>query len=353
MKNKQKNPPKQPFYRKKVFLWATGLTVGIIIAVLVAFKVSPWPGAMIIRSVFGQNDAKTTAALQKHQPGKPIALLANQQYRPGDGDARLDAYFPESIQNTSQKLPVIIWTHGGAWISGGKEDNAPYYKLLAARGFTVISVDYSLGPEHTYPTAVHQLNDMYAYVQANAQQLHADTSKIVLAGDSAGSQLTSQMAALVTNPSYAKQMKITPSLSPAQLKGVVLNCGIYKMEGLIQPDAALPKIVGWGDDVSVWAYLGTRDFTAAAKLAEMSAYYHVTKDFPATYISGGNGDPLTNAQSKPFADKLEALGVSVTRLFYDSNHQPSLPHEYQFNLDNTDGKKAFVATIEFTERVTK
>lgn len=352
MKNKKTTPQKQPFYRKKAFIWVAAIAA-VIIAVLIWFRVSPWPGAMIIRSVFSQNDAKSSAALQKHQPNKPIATITNQQYRANDSDAHLDAYFPQDIANTTQKLPVIIWTHGGAWISGGKDSHSAYYKLLAAEGFTVISVDYSLGPEHTYPTAVHQLNDMHAYVQKNADRLHADTNNIVLAGDSAGAQLTSQMAALTTNPDYAKQMGITPSLTPAQLKGVVLNCGIYKMEGLIQPDPALPKIIGWGDDVSVWAYLGTRDFTAAAKLAEMSAYYHVTKDFPATYISGGNGDPLTNAQSKPLADRLTSLGVAVTKLFYPDDHQPSLPHEYQFNLDNEDGKKAFVATIQFAKQATK
>lgn len=344
----KKQTPKQPFYRKKVFLWTVGSIAAIIIALLIWFKVSPWPGAMLIRFVFSQNDAKTTQALAKHQPAVAITSTLNQQYSQGDKDAFIDVYYPEG---TDKKLPVIIWTHGGAWVSGGRTDNAPYYKLLAAEGFTVISAEYSLGPERTYPTAVHQLNDMYGYLHANADRLHADTDRVVLAGDSAGSQLSSQMAALITNPAYAASMQVTPNLKPAQLKGVVLNCGIYKMEGLIQPDPALPQIIGWGDDVSVWAYLGTRDFTVASKLTQMSAFYHVTKDFPATYISGGNGDPLTNAQSKPLADKLESLGVKVTRLFYADDHQPSLPHEYQFNLDNEDGKKALTATVSFVKSV--
>jgi len=345
-----KQPQKQHFYRKKWFLWTIGTIAAVIIAILIWFKVSPWPGAMIIRAVFSQNDAKTTAALQKHKPAVPITSVLNQQYSANDNDAFIDVYYPEG---TNKKLPVIIWTHGGAWISGERTNNSPYYQLLAAEGFTVVSVGYSLGPERTYPTAVHQLNDMYGYVQANADRLHADTDRVVLAGDSAGSQLSSQMAALITNSSYAASMGITPNLKPEQLKGVVLNCGIYKMEGLIQPDPTLPKIVGWGDDVSVWAYLGTRDFSAASKLTQMSAFYHVTKDFPATYISGGNGDPLTNAQSKPLAEKLESLGVPVTTLFYADDHKPQLPHEYQFNLDNDDGMKALSATVEFVKRVTQ
>lgn len=322
----------------------------LLVAVAVWLKVSPWPGAMLIRFVFSQNDAKTTQALEKHQPATAVTGQLNQQYRPGDDSAFIDVYYPEG---TTQKLPVIIWTHGGAWISGGRTDNAPYYKLLAAEGFTVISVEYSLGPERTYPTALHQLNDMYAYVQANAERLHADTNKIVLAGDSAGSQLSSQMAAFITNPAYAAELGMTPALAPGQLKGIVLNCGIYKMEELIHPDPTLPKIVGWGDDVSMWAYLGTRDFTVASKLTQMSAFYHVTKDFPPTYISGGNGDPLTKVQSIPLADKLESLGVKVTRLFYADDHKPSLPHEYQFNLDNDDGKAALQATVRYLKTVTQ
>lgn len=346
----KKTKQKQPFYRKKAFLWTVGTILAVIIGALIWFRVSPWPGAMIIRYVFEQNDAKVTQALKKHAPATPITTLANQQYRPNDNDAFIDVYFP---QNTQNKLPVIIWTHGGAWISGSRTSHATYFELLAAQGFTVISTSYSLGPDKTYPTAINQLNDMYAYVAANADRLHADTNNIVLAGDSAGAQLSSQMATLITNPSYATDMDIKPSLTPAQLKGVVLNCGIYKMDALIHPDPTLPKIIGWGDDVSVWAWLGTRDFTVASKLTQMSAFYHVTKDFPPTYITGGNGDPLTDVQSKPFTDKLQALGVNVTSIFYDTNHQPSLPHEYQFNLDNTDGQNALTATVNFAKKVTQ
>ncbi len=343
MKKQTKN--QGPFYRRKAFIWSAASLVGVLIVVLVAFRVSPWPGAMLIRYEFTRSDIKTSKALEKHQPSTAITSLANQQYRPHDDDAFLDVYFPANTKEAA-KLPVVIWTHGGAWVSGDKEDNLTYFKLLAAQGYTVISGDYTRGPEKKYPTAVKQLNDMYAYIQANANRFHVDVDKIFLAGDSAGSQLSSQMATLVTSPEYAQEMQIKPNLDPSQLKGVILNCGIYKMDALVQPNPTLPKIVGWGTDVSVWAYVGSRS-TSDPALRQMSAQYHATSTFPATYITGGNGDPLTNAQSKPFADKLQGLGVDVTRLFYPEDHQPSLPHEYQFNLDNADGEAALAATLKF------
>jgi len=204
---------------------------------------------------------------------------------------------------------------------------------------------------YSYPTAVFELNDAYAYIMHNATRFSADTSKIFFAGDSAGSQLSSQMAALITNPAYAKEVGITPNLESSQLVGVVLFCGIYKMEALTQPDPELPKIVSWGDDVAVWAYTGKRD-KPKALIQQMSPYYHVSKAFPATFISGGNADPLTNVQSIPFADELSSLGVPVSKLFYLADHKPALPHEYQFTL-NEDGEKAFAAMTEFLQTRTR
>jgi acetyl esterase len=348
---KRKKVHKKPFYKRKGFLWSVGVVVGLIATILIAFRVSPWPGALVIRAVFENDSSKVTHALEAHMPSKPITAIANQQYRQDDKDTLLDVYFPEGVAD-DQKLPVIIWTHGGAWLSGSKDNYAAYFKLLAAEGFTVIAPNYSLAPGKIYPTPIHQLNSAHVYVLANASRFHADTDNIVLAGDSAGSQLSSQLAALITNPSYASEVGITPALTPAQLKGVVLFCGIYKMEGLTQPDPTLPKIVGWGDDVSVWAYSGTKNFSDPV-IRQMSPYYHITKNFPPTFISGGNGDPLTDAQSKPLVEKLQSLKVGVGTLFYASDHQPKLPHEYQFNLDSSDGQKAFTSASSFVTARTK
>jgi acetyl esterase/lipase len=342
---------KPAFYKRKSFLWTIGSIVAVIALVLLVFRVSPWPGALIIRSVFDKNGAKVLKAMEAHQPAVPITVMTNVQYRAGDNDAMMDVYYPAATAKDA-KLPVIIWTHGGAWLSGDKTNDAPYFKLLAAEGFTVIGLNYSLAPGHTYPTPVHQLNQSYAYIQSHAARLHVDTDKFLLAGDSAGAQLSSQMAAIITNPAYAQLVGIRPSLAPSQLKGVILNCGIYMMDGLTQPDPTLPKLVGWGDDVSVWAYAGTKDFTNPI-IKEMSAYYHVTKKYPPVYISGGNADPLTNAQAKPFADLLTELGVPVTQLFFADNHQPALAHEYQFNLDTADGMTALRQTISFAKDHTR
>lgn len=338
---------KRPFYRRKWFLWPVGSIVGLGLIALLAFNISPWPGALLIRSVFDDGAAKTKAALEKHAP-EGVASITNQQYREGDGDALLDVYFPEGLFE-DEVLPTVVWTHGGAWLSGSKEDSAPYFELIAKEGYTVVALGYSLAPEKTYPTQIHQINDALAYIQENAARFHIDTANIIMAGDSAGAQLTSQIAAIITNPGYAESLGIAPSLRADQLKGVILACGIYDMKTFLENgDMIKGGILGWGVGVTTWAYTGSRDHDSPA-LDEMSTIHHVTAGYPPAFITGGNDDPLTDAQSKPLAEKLDGLGVDTTTLFYPADHEPKLPHEYQFNLDNEDGQNALREILSFID----
>lgn len=327
--------------------WLIGILGGIAVLVL-AFAVwlhlSPWPGAMIIRWEFNQGSAKTAEALEKHVPPS-VASIENQQYRAGDKDAYADIFYPEG---TNGALPAVVWVHGGAWLSGNKDDVDDYMKILAARGFTTVSINYSLAPEKEYPTQIRQVNDALAYLTKNADQLHIDPDKLFLAGDSAGANIAAQVAVVTTNPGHAAEVGLTPALTPGQLNGVLLNCGIYKMEALASPNPSLGKLIGWGDRETVWAYSGTRNFSDPV-IKQMSPYYHVTKDFPAAFITGGNADPLTDVQSKSLAEELERLGVPVSALFYPADHQPGLPHEYQFNLDTSEGKQALEQMVTFMQ----
>lgn len=336
-------------YHYRFFLWPVAIVLGLALAILLAFELSPWPGALLVRTTFNRSDHQTLTALQKHSPYTPLTVIADQHYTQHDHSALLDVYIPQQVTHTSQTLPVVVWTHGGAWVSGDKTNDGPYFKLLAAQGFVVVSLNYTLAPEKAYPTQIFELNKAHAYIISNASRFHIDPNKIFLAGDSAGAQLTSQMDALITNRAYAKEVGIKPALHPSQLAGTILFCGIYKMKGLTEAAPNLPKIISWGDNEVVWAFSGTRD-DASPVIRQISPYYYATKDFPATFISGGNGDPLTNQQSIPLARKLMALGVPVTTLFYPADHQPSLPHEYQFNLDAADGRQALTQTVQFLQK---
>ncbi|MFS0910415.1 alpha/beta hydrolase [Microbacterium sp. 179-I 3D2 NHS] len=334
-------PPKtrRPWHRTRI---AVGVVIAVVVVVAVIASISPWPSAMIIRAVFTKGGNETAAEMDRHVPDTELTETLDIAYGDAGADTTMDVFRPASATGP---LPAVVWIHGGAWISGAKENVDPYLRILAGEGYTTIGVNYTIGPEGVYPLAVHQLNEALAYIDEHADELGVDPDQIVLAGDSAGGQLASQMATLITSPDYAEIMDIEPSLDAAQLVATILNCGVYDLAAL----AELDGIAGWGLKSAMWAYSGTKTWAEDATGATMSTIDWVTADFPTTYISGGNGDGLTWLQSIPMAKRLDELGVDVTTLFWPAPHEPALPHEYQFHLDMPDAQTALQKTIDFLD----
>jgi acetyl esterase len=345
-KRSTKKPTRFWHRHSRLCKWLLGIFIAImllILAVYIAFQISPWPGSLLIRREFTKGSLEVSQALEKYVP-TGITQIENQHYKTDDNDAYLDTFYPNS---TTAPLPTIVWVHGGGWVSGDKDDVDNYMKILASHGFTTVSVNYTIAPEKQYPTPITQLNDALGYLQQNAKRLNIDDSRIVLAGDSAGSQIVAQMANIITSHKYADTIGIQPQLPANKLKATLLNCGAY--------DLALPDYNGeFGKFLHtvLWAYSGTQNFRHDPKLETASVVNYITPAFPPSFITAGNVDPLL-AQSTEFATKLANLHVPTSTLFYPTNHQPALNHEYQFNLDTNDGQQALKQLVTFAKQYTQ
>ena len=328
--------------RPGVIVGLSFLGAGVVAALV--WTLSPWPAALLIRAMFEKGAADTVAEMTPYVPDD-IDEQLNISYGDAGSDTTLDIFRPEG---STEPLPTVVWIHGGAWISGDKSNVDPYVKMIASHGYTAVSLNYTVSPETTYPTAITQLNDALDFLVANASEYGIDPDRFVIAGDSAGANLTSQLALITTNPEYADLVGVEAALEPAQLRAVILNCGIYDVSEI--PNA--PGIGGWGFRVALWAYLGEKDWSNTAGGQQMSTLDYVTDRFPATWISGGNGDPLTASQSKPLAAKLDELGVGVMSVFYPEDLTPALPHEYQFKLNSPEAQTALESTLEFLAAAT-
>lgn len=320
---------------RKIVGWLA-LLLGI--AAFVSIYVTPWPTVLAIRAVFDQGAANASNALVAKVPGD-VKVREGLSYNPGDKDALFDIYQPAASTVGS---PTIVWIHGGGFVSGRRGDVANYAKILAGRGFTVVNLDYTIAPDATYPTPVRQVNTALGFLVANAGKLGISADRLVLAGDSAGAQIAAQSAAVVTGPDYAKAVGIVPAISPDRLAGALLYCGVYDPTQMGKGGGLL----GWFVKATSWAYSGKRDWRDAKGFETMSVAPNITGRFPPTFISAGNADPL-GPQSVAMAAALKGRGVAVTELFYPVDHQPALGHEYQFNLDQADGRMALDRSVEW------
>ena len=325
---------------KRLLLWFGGGFLVLIAAFALAFKFSPWPSVLVFSQIFAKGDQASDAALARYVP-TGIAARTHVAYGKG-ADETFDLYFP---QDRKGALPTIVWVHGGGWIGGSTGGIANYLKILAGHGYTTVAVEYSTGFGSAYPRPVQQVNAALRHLLAHSAELHIDPKCIVLAGDSAGAQIAAQIALLSTNPGYAREIGITPSLKAHQIAAALLLSGAYDLDAVDYRGN-----YAWFLKTVLWAYSGTENFLHDRRFRLMSITPHVTADFPPSFISSGNGDPL-EPQAVALATKLGTLDVRVETLFFPANRQPALPHEYQFDLNGTAGREALQKMLGFLESV--
>jgi acetyl esterase len=301
---------------------------------------SPWPSVLLVRYAFDKDSAARNAALAKHLP-RNVTELRDERYGSAER-MQLDVFHPAG--GDGKPLPTVVWIHGGAFIAGQKEDIAHYLKILAGRGYTVVGVGYTTAPTAQYPTPTLEANAALKFLTANAARYRVDTTKLFLAGDSAGGQIASQLAVAIGEPNYAAAIGFSPAIARAQLKGVVLFCGVYDTSKM-----TLAGSFGGFLRTVLWAYFGVKTIADNPTLAQFSVPRHVTPHFPPAFVSAGNADPL-GPQSVAMADAIRQQGVATDTLFFPADHKPPLGHEYQFNLDQDAGREALERLVAFLNK---
>ena len=179
----------------------------VVITVVAAFKISPVPGALIIRAVLKITVPRWARRWEKHTPPRASGCYTNQQYKMSDKDARLDVYFPQS---TETKLPVVIGHTVGPGCRGAKTTMRRTLNFSSRRLYGDCPQLHACTWK-IVPHANHQLNEAYTYIEANATRFMPIQIKLfwrVISWITASSQI----AALVTNPHTLKRLGAAKTL---------------------------------------------------------------------------------------------------------------------------------------------
>lgn len=229
----------------------------------------------------------------------------------------LNVYIP---QGTTEPLPTIVSIHGGGYIYGDKEVYHHYCADLARRGFAVVNFNYRLAPKWRFPAPLEDTNAVMKWLVSHAAQYHMDPKKVFLLGDSAGAQIASQYAAIVTNPNYAALFPFTvPEIS---IRALGLNCGNYNM-----PKPGKRNLRGMMAD-----YLG-RDIPRTDPRLQVVA--HISGSYPPAHITTAYHDFLRD-QAQPMYDLLAEKGIHVQMNCYGSPAQKHIGHVFHVDIRNPE-----------------
>jgi acetyl esterase len=220
------------------------------------------------------------------------------------GDVPIRVYRPQVDE--PGPLPVVVYFHGGGWIFGSIAASDRAVRLLAneARAI-VISVDYRLAPEHPYPSAWDDAEDVWLWARANAASFAGDPTRLCVGGDSAGGNLAinvsmRQLAAGQPMPIY--QLLYYPAVDMSSEYPSYTKFG-----------------KGFGLDVSFADYSQAQTFPNMDKTIPSISPIRAPSlsRMPATILVTAGFDILRDS-GRAYAARLEKEGVSVLYLNYST-----------------------------------
>jgi acetyl esterase/lipase len=106
----------------------------------------------------------------------------------------LDIYLPP---NAPDKVPLVVFVHGGGWFSNDKYADMGYMKKtvseIVQKGYALASIDYRFSTQAVFPAQIRDCNRAMSFLVDNAQKYGLDTERIAVMGFSAGGHLAAMM----------------------------------------------------------------------------------------------------------------------------------------------------------------
>ncbi|MFI6849335.1 alpha/beta hydrolase [Kitasatospora sp. NBC_00085] len=150
-----------------------------------------------------------------------VRRIRNRHYGPARRGNRLDVYVSRRHRTAA---PVLVYVHGGAFVTGNKMLGArPLLYRLAAQGWVCVSVDYRLFRAR-YGDQLTDVRAALAWTRANAPSYGGSTEAVFVAGGSSGAHLAA-----------------TAALTSTDVRGVIGLYGYYGHVGRRSPAPTSPQ----------------------------------------------------------------------------------------------------------------
>jgi acetyl esterase/lipase len=234
------------------------------------------------------------------QPEAPEVSTSYDFTAPGPyGPIPLRLYRGAGVE-VGNPLPALVYFHGGGWVVGDLDSHDVICRGLAnAAGAIVISVGYSLAPEHKFPAGIEDAAATMRFISEQAETLGIDSTRIAVGGDSAGGNIATVVSLMARNgdvPAVSFQILFYPNTDAALTHTSYLTMG----EGYGLTASTMrwyrDHYIRDVSDIDDWRVSPLR----APRLAGVAPTYIVT----AAY------DPLCD-EGMDYVSRLQAEGVIV------------------------------------------
>ena len=211
-------------------------------------------------------------------------------------------------EHVTGKPGVLLFLHGGVWIVGNFQNHQRLLRdLVVGSGQIGVFVEYTSLPAAKYPTQPEECYAALKWIAAHADEFGADGSRIAVAGNSVGGNLT---AALTLMSKDRKGPKISYQVLLIPATDASVDTDSYHAYGTDRFLARDFMKYGWdlyAPDAK------TRDNPYVSPLRASS---EELKGLPPALVITAENDPLRD-EGEAYARKLKEAGVSVAAVRYN------------------------------------
>jgi acetyl esterase len=229
---------------------------------------------------------------------EPVHKIENRSIQGPESILPIRIYTPEG----EGPFPLVVFFHGGGFVYGDLESHDALCRgIVNASQQVVVAVDYRLAPENPFPAAVNDCYEAAKWVYENAAELNGDASRLSVAGDSAGANLSTVVSMLAKDKgglSISKQVLIYPvtdSYNPEKYESYKENGSGYFLT---------TEHIGLYSTL----YVQNKEWNLHPHAAPMNA--DDLSGLPPALVITAEFDPLRD-EGEAYAEKLKEAGVPV------------------------------------------
>ncbi len=212
--------------------------------------------------------------------------------------------------NDNIKRPLLIYIHGGSWVSGITEMRNAYIAEWAKKGFNTAAISYTYAPQKVFPSQLQEVFDAIDFIYDNAEMYNFDTDNIVLAGESAGGYFISHVTSVIGDETTLNKLNLTfRHIHDIKIKAMVSLSGCFdlrRMSDSTKQQSDFPDI-----KTMVKSYLFMEYDDAVNYLNTEDGIYvspKVNASYPPAFLVWADKD-LLRYETFDFAEELRQFGV--------------------------------------------
>lgn len=257
---------------------------------------------------------------------EPVGHVETRRIPVRSGEIEVRIYTPKG----DGPFPGVVYMHGGGWVVCDLATHDNLCRALSCRAeAVVVAVHYRRSPEFKFPVPLEDSEDAARWTAANAATLGIDSERLAIAGDSAGGNMATVIAARARE---------------AEGPALALQVMVYPVTDLSSQDT--PSHKEFAEDHFLTA--SSMNWFTSHYLAEPEdarnphvspAFLEDLRGLPPALIITAECDPLRD-EGEAYARRLQEAGVPVTHTRYEG-----MIHPFINMLGATEGAQKAVDEI--------